>query len=85
MNVTLKIYSGLKKYVKNYNKESGIILKIDEGVTVKQFLEKNIDHDRAIDAISMVTVNEKIVAYNNYNKKLKDGDLIKVFPPIGGG
>ena len=29
--------------------------------------------------------DDKIIAYQNYNQKLKDGDLIKVFPPISGG
>ena len=85
MKVTLKIYSGLRNYVKNYDIEKGITLEVDKGKTIKQLLKENINHEKAIEAISMVTLNDRIVSYKDYNRKLKDGNLIKVFPPIGGG
>ena len=85
MKITLKIYSGLQKYVKDYNSKNGLILEIDKGKTIKQLLIDTINHQKAIEAISMITLNDKIIAYQNYDQKLKDGDLIKVFPPIGGG
>jgi len=85
MKITLKIYSGLQKYVKDYNSKNGLILEIDKEKTIKQFLIDAINHQKAIEAISMITINDKIISYQNYDQKLKDGDLIKVFPPIGGG
>jgi len=85
MKITLKIYSGLQKYVKDYNSKNGLILEIDKGKTIKQLLIDTINHQKAIEAISMITLNDKIIAYQNYDQKLKDGDLIKVFPPISGG
>ncbi len=85
MKITLKIYSGLKRYVKDYNSKNGLILEIDKGKTIKQLIIDTINHQKAIEAISMITLNDKIIAYQNYNQKLKDGDLIKVFPPISGG
>lgn len=75
----------MKNYVKNYDIEKGVTLKVDERETIKQILKKNINHEKAIEAISIVTLNDKIIPYKDYDKKVKDGDLIKVFPPIGGG
>jgi len=85
MKVTLKIYSGLKNYVKNYDIEKGVTLEVDKGKTIMQILRGNINHKKAIEAISIVTLNDKIISYRDYDKEAKDGDLIKVFPPIGGG
>lgn len=85
MKVTLKIYSGLKNYVKNYDIEKGVTLEVDKGKTIMQILRGNINHKKVIEAISIVTLNDKIISYRDYDKEAKDGDLIKVFPPIGGG
>ena len=85
MKITLKIYSGLRKYVKHYHFENGITLNVHKEKSIKQFLIENIDHRKAIDAISMVTVNDKLIPYSDYDQKLEDGDIVKVFPPISGG
>ena len=85
MKITLKIYSGLKRYVKDYNSKNGLILEIDKGKNLKKLIIDTINHQKAIEDISMITLIDKIIAYQNYNQKLKDGDLIKVFPPISGG
>jgi len=85
MKVILKIYFGLKYYVKNYDDEKGLVLEVERGKTIKQLFIENINHKNAIDAISLVTVNNSIVAHKDYNQELQNGDLIKVFPPIGGG
>ena len=85
MKVTLKIYSGLRNYVKNYDTEKGVTLEVGKGKTIKQILKENINHEKAIEAISMITLNDKIIPYKNYDQEARDGDLIKVFPPIGGG
>lgn len=58
---------------------------ISEPKTIKQFLQETIKHEKAMDAISMVIVNEKVVPFNQLDRKLQDGDVIKVYPPIGGG
>jgi sulfur carrier protein ThiS len=33
----------------------------------------------------MVIVNEKVVPFNQIERNLQDGDIIKVYPPMGGG
>jgi sulfur carrier protein ThiS len=38
-----------------------------------------------MDAISMVIVNDKVVPFRQLDRKLEDEDIIKVYPPMGGG
>jgi molybdopterin converting factor small subunit len=85
MKIKLIIYSNLKNYVENYKDDEGIVKDISEQKTIRQFLEETIKHEKAMDAISMVIVNEKVVPFNQLDRKLQDGDVIKVYPPIGGG
>jgi len=85
MQITLKIYSGLRQYVKNYHQKNGLILTMENGKTIRQLLLDHIEHERTIDAISMITLNDKIIPYQDYCRELHDGDVIKVYPPISGG
>jgi len=85
MKIKLIIYSNLKNYVENYKEDDGLVKEISEPKTIKQFIQETIKHEKAMDAISMVIVNEKVVPFNQLDRKLQDGDVIKVYPPIGGG
>lgn len=85
MKIKLIIYSNLKNYVENYKEDDGLVKEISEPKTIKQFIQETIKHEKAMDAISMVIVNEKVVPFNQLERKLQDGDVIKVYPPIGGG
>ncbi len=85
MKIKLIIYSNLKNYVENYKEDDGLVKDISEQKTIRQFLAETIKHEKAMDAISMVIVNEKVVPFNQLERKLQDGDVIKVYPPIGGG
>ncbi len=85
MKIKLIIYSNLKNYVENYKDDDGIVKDISEQKTIRQFLEETIKHEKAMDAISMIIVNEKVVPFCQLDRKLQDGDVIKVYPPIGGG
>ena len=85
MKVRLIIYSSLKDYVKGYQGNDGIQLEISEQISIKRFLLETIKHEKALDAISMIIVNEKIVPFNQIERNLQDGDIIKVYPPMGGG
>jgi sulfur carrier protein ThiS len=85
MKIKLIIYSNLKNYVENYKEDDGLVKEISEPKTIKQFLQETIKHEKAMDAISMAIVNEKVVPFNQLDRKLQDGDIIKVYPPIGGG
>ncbi len=85
MKVKLIIYSNLKNYVKDYGNKDGVVKEICQDKSIKQFLEETIRHERATDAISMVIVNDQVVPFKQLNRYLQDGDVIKVYPPMGGG
>jgi len=85
MKVKLIIYSNLKDYVMDYKEKEGLIKEIIGEKTIKDFLQETIKHEKALDAISMVLVNEKIVPFNQLDRQLQDEDIIKIYPPIGGG
>lgn len=85
MKIKLVIYSNLKNYVENYHDHDGVIIEVSEKTSVRQMLEETIRHERAMDAISMVIVNDKVVPFNQLDRVLEDGDIIKVYPPMGGG
>ncbi len=85
MKVRLIIYSNLKDYVEGYNEKEGLNKEIEGEKTVKEFLQETIRHKKAMEAISMVLINEKFIPFNQLERKLQDGDVVKIFPPIGGG
>ena len=85
MKVKLIIYSNLKKYVEDYGDKEGIVKEVSRKKSIRQFLEDAIKHERAMDAISMVIVNDSVVPFNQLDRDLKDRDVIKVYPPMGGG
>ena len=85
MKVKLVIYSNLKHYVENYRDHDGVMIEISEKTSIRQLLEETIRHEHAMDAISMVIVNEKVVPFNQLDRTMQDGDIIKVYPPMGGG
>ncbi|MBN2395194.1 MAG: MoaD/ThiS family protein [Candidatus Atribacteria bacterium] len=85
MKVKLFIYSNLKNYIKNYDEKNGILKEVSIPQSIRQFLNETIHHERVIDAISIVVVNKKVVPFREWNRHLKDKDVIKIYPPIGGG
>ncbi len=85
MKVKLLIYSNLKDYVDGYQENEGLVKELFEHKTIKQFLEETIRHERALDAISIVIINDRVVPFTQLNRPLQDGDIVKVYPPMGGG
>ncbi len=87
MKVKLIIYSNLKRYVEGYNVDSddGIIKEVTNQKSIKEFLEETIKHKLAMDAISMVIVNNKVVPFGKLDRRLENNDVIKIYPPMGGG
>lgn len=85
MKVRLIIHSALKNFVDGYQDNGGLNKEISEPKTIEQFLRETIQHEKAMDAISMVLVNEEVIPFQQLKRILKDGDTIKVYPPMGGG
>jgi molybdopterin converting factor small subunit len=85
MKVKLIIYSKLKEYVKGYDDNEGIIKEVPHPKSIRFFLKETINHPQAMDAISMVIVNDKVVPFDQLDRDIKDNDIIKIYPPMGGG
>ncbi|MGM0608554.1 MAG: sulfur carrier protein ThiS [Candidatus Muiribacteriota bacterium] len=57
------------------------IININPDTTVDELVKKTEFYGNPL----VVQINAKIVEYNNYNRKLKEGDIVKVFNFVGGG
>jgi sulfur carrier protein ThiS len=79
INITLKLYGGLDKYIKDYNYKKGASLRLDSNETIIGILKKlGIPKHR----ISLIKVGDRII---NLDYIVKNDDLIKIFSHIGGG
>lgn len=79
MLVTLKLYGGLDKYIKDYDHEKGLSLKVNSNETIGGILKKlGIPKHR----ITLIRVDDKIT---NLDYAVKNNDLIRIFSHIGGG
>ncbi|MFW6148797.1 MAG: MoaD/ThiS family protein [Atribacterota bacterium] len=85
MKIRLIIFSNLKNYVEGYKDKEGVLKVVSNRKTIRQFLEETISHERAIDVINTVIVNDQLVPFKELNRYLQDGDVIKIYPPMGGG
>jgi sulfur carrier protein ThiS len=79
INITLKLYGGLDKYIKDYNYKKGASLRFDSNETIIDILKKlGIPKHR----ITLIKVGDRII---NLDYVVKNDDLIKIFSHIGGG
>jgi len=80
MRATIRFYSGFEIHLQNdSNKE--IDLNLGSGEDIASILKRFLPED-SLGFVGMVLVNKKIV---NFDYQAKEGDLIEVFPVIGGG
>ena len=79
MEITLKLYGFLKKYINKYEQNNNQNLKIDSFKSIKQILEEN---NIPIKEVGFILKGNKTV---NIDYQVQNGDVIKVFPPIAGG
>jgi molybdopterin converting factor small subunit len=79
MDIILKLMGGLKKYNHQTDNNKNIELYLDSDSKVSDIVNQlNITKEY----IALVTVNKKV---SDLNYKLKDGDKVVFYPPIGGG
>lgn len=81
MEIKIILCHGLEKKYKNYNKEQGILLDLERPVSIKYIIKKNFSKDIQ-ETAGIILANKKIV---DINYQIKDGDVIEIFPLIGGG
>lgn len=79
LNITLKLYGGLDKYIKNYDYAKGASLRLDSNQIVIDIVKRT---GMPKNRISLILANDKTVTLNY---RLKNNDIIKIFPQIGGG
>jgi len=79
VEVTVKLYSGLEKYIQNYDPEGGIVLRVPIGSRVRDLIEMlGLPPHGA----RFVTVGKEI---KKPDDELAEGDYIKVFTLSAGG
>jgi molybdopterin converting factor small subunit len=80
MNVSIKFYSGFEKYLQDKSNKL-LKLNLDSGEDIALILNRFLPQE-AIGFVGMVLVNKKIT---NFDYQLVEGDMVEVFPVIGGG
>jgi len=79
MKIFLETRGPLKEYFKGQEKSRKIKLKISTGRSIIDLINQ---HKIPKGFVSLVSVNGK---KEGLNYKIKEGDLIKLYPPTGGG
>ncbi|SHI53166.1 Molybdopterin converting factor, small subunit [Dethiosulfatibacter aminovorans DSM 17477] len=74
MKITVKLFATLRE-----NREKVAIHDIDEGTTPKDIIE---GLDIPLKDVAIIMVNGRRV---DEDAEMKDGDVLALFPPVGGG
>ncbi len=82
MEIGIKFHYGLEKYIENYDKKKGIVIKVTRGENIKSIINRFIPKDAWGVASVIVLVNKKITSHQY---QVNDGDIIEIFPVSGGG
>ncbi len=77
MRITVKLYGNLKKYSPHKNETAE--MEIDPDMTIQSLLARLGVPDKAV---WMSAINDNVV---DESSELRDGDLLEVFEPVGGG
>ncbi len=80
MVIQVKVYALLRLRHKDYDSDKGISITTQKDLTIMDLFNKM---DINPQEVSMVYVNDKVI--NGVNHFLKDGDVIKIFPPFPAG
>ncbi len=79
MKVKVKLYAGLERCLPAGSEGREAEIEIDDGSTVGRLLEELAV---PLDQAKLLLVNAR---HAELDQPLKDGDLLVVFPPVGGG
>ena len=82
MKVYIKFYSGLEKYIKNYDHEKGLIIKVHPEENISLMINRYIPENAWGVVGVMILVNHKII---DDHYQVKEGDVFEVYPLSGGG
>lgn len=74
MKVTLKLFANLRDFAPKYQE-----LDVNDGITLEELIKMN-NIPQNIPMIKLVNGE-----FAEFSQKLKDGDVVALFPPIAGG
>ncbi len=77
MQITLTLYGNLKKYLPQKNEQAQV--EIESGTTIRALLTRLAVPDSTV---WMTAVNDQVV---EDTAALREGDVLEVFEPVGGG
>ncbi len=79
MRIEVNLYATLKKYMKNETEGKSSVIDVENGVCVKDVIQK----------LKIPADSVKLIFINGVHAKrdtiLKDGARLGLFPPVGGG
>jgi len=74
MQVTVKLFAGLRQG--RFVAEKFVF---DDGITIARIVEK---HEISGSEVGILLCNGR---HTDFSRKLEDGDIVSIFPKIGGG
>jgi molybdopterin converting factor small subunit len=79
INIEVQLYYDLVKYVPAGTKEKKFFVSLGDGTTIKNLLNK----------LELPEGITKVIVVNglssNNERKLREGDVVAIFPPLAGG
>ncbi|MBO3809012.1 MAG: MoaD/ThiS family protein [Candidatus Brockarchaeota archaeon] len=80
MKILVKYFASYREAVGKYEEE----LELTPGSTIKEVLEEIVSKHPGVevDKEAIIVLNQKIV---RDNPEVKEGDVLAIFPPLGGG
>lgn len=83
MQITLKLYASLTRFLPAGAARNAIELDVDEGISVRSILD---DSHVPLESCHLILVNGHFTAPKNASEKiLQNGDVVAVWPPVAGG
>lgn len=79
MNIEVRLFANLAQLLPPGSKNKRAVITVKEGITVEELLDKLKVPPKVT---NVIMVNG---TYQDKNTKLKEGDVVSIFPPIAGG
>lgn len=79
MRVRIEVSSGLRRYIPDYDARQGVVRDLPPGVRLDELV---VLLGLPADQVSLLMVNRAAVKGDH---RLKDGDLVGIFPTMEGG
>ncbi len=79
IRVRVKLFATLRRFFPDYDPDKGIDVTLEEGSTIEDLIQ----------ALGLPATEARVILVGGISKKLsdrvKDGDQVNIFTPLGGG